>query len=226
MMNVSRATNLFLAESGGLGFENVRFRPGASFTTEFGLDNTFGKLRIHNATDRDKGDIFAPFRIAHAEFHPSYYSFGTLLILHTCWGFSVRIAHMEKLSDALLKAISENKPIASGTYLGQAGRAGLSVGFDGRHTHVEIVSGEATSPVLDDVLAAQYGAVFDDKEYDEASIIAYGREKGLGDMVLSQYEEERKKRNVFFLNQFVCDRLDYHTVAPRRFYSSRRLFGM
>lgn len=220
------ATERFLAEYGGMSFSNVVFRPRAEFTSPFGFDDTFKTLRTHLGIDRSKslgGDyaIYNPFWVDRAEFLKDYPSFGTLLILHTAWGFQVRIAHIEAVSADLSRALDARASIKPGMFIGEAGKAGVS---KGRHTHTEIVSEASACPVLDEILFRKYGGALL-KEYTDDDALEYAKGRNLFDAV-ETYHAERSRRNIVFLNSFVGDRLDYHNGRPRRFYSSKALFGM
>lgn len=219
------AKGAFLSQYGGRDFANVKFRPGAGFTSPFGLDNAFGTLRIHAAIDRGrdkagKYPIYAPFDIDHYEYIEDYPSFGTLLILHTKHGFQVRIAHIEALAPAFA-AMKRNIP--AGVFIADAGEAGLS---KGRHTHTEIVSEDVTCSSLDEILAEKYGYINVIEPYTSADVVKYCQENKVPGDPEKMYRDEWSRRKLFFLNQYVCDRIDYHSGVTRRFYSSKALFGM
>lgn len=214
-----------LQDGGGtLQFPLVQYRRGAPFTAPFGLDGTFGKLRLHMGVDRGPGSIYAPFR-CQAEFAADLPTrFGNLLTLSTPYGFDIRIAHMKKLDPAFARLIASRNEIPAGTYIGEAGREGSVVGIDGRHTHTEIVSHEASSIALDSVLAQKFGR----KSlipYSQADAEAFCAAKCLAGDPMEMYGAEITARNISFMNDMSCDRIDYLSGKRKRFYSSQALFN-
>lgn len=210
---------------GNLDFPAVKFRDGASFTVEFGLDGTFNTLRLHPAVDRDHGSIYAPFR-CRARFLPdSPDRFGNLLIMETDYGFDIRVAHMETLDFAFARLIATGAEIPAGMYVGEAGRAGLVKGIDGRHTHTEVVSQTRTCPALDLVMAEKIGPDFL-VPYSDDEVREYCLGQGFATEPLMAYADQRIRRGITLINDYVCDKIDYLSQRPRRLYSSLALFGM
>ncbi|MBU1081607.1 MAG: hypothetical protein KKB59_14080 [Spirochaetes bacterium] len=209
----------------GLDFPAVKFRVGAAFTCDFGLDGTFDELRLHAAVDRGPGPVYSPFR-GMATFKKDYPErFGNLFTLSTPYGFDIRIGHFEEIDEPVMHMIRAGYPIHAGMYLGEAGRAGKVAGADGRHTHTEIVSQERTCPALDLVLEKKIGLGYADP-YADAEVVEYCDGQGFKGEPLMAYAAQRIARKVERINDFICDRIDYLTGHPRRFYSSQVLFGM
>jgi len=217
--------NDLIRDGGGLSFPAVQFRAGATFTTSFGLDGTFNSLRLHPAIDRGPGQIYAPFR-CHAHFLPDHPDrFGNLLIMETPYGFDVRIGHMERLSEVAAALIAAGTEIPAGTYLGEAGRAGLVEGADGRHTHTEVVSQGRTCYALDDVLLSKLGTRYL-IAYSDDEVLEYCQGQGFAGEPLIAYAQQRIQRGISMINDYICDKIDYLSQQPRRLYSSLALFGM
>jgi len=211
----------------GFDSNGVIYRAGAPFTSQFGLDNTFNELRLHMGVDRGPGAIYLPFdgEVLFEEDSPD--RFGNLLTLDTEFGFSVRIAHIEKLSDIML-ALDESY-VKAGTYVAEAGRAGKVAGKDGRHTHTEVISQGRTSLVLDELLRRKGYEI--DVAYDTSDVLAYCEDKGIHQSVIPKeplraFISQKEARKISFINKYVCDRIDYITGEQRRFYSSYYLFAM
>ncbi len=211
----------------GENMEGITYRAGAAFTSQFGLDNTFNELRLHMGVDRGPGHIYLPFdgEVLFEADLPS--RFGNLLTLDTEFGFSVRIAHIEKLSDVMLAM--EDGYIKAGVYVAEAGRAGRVMGKDGRHTHTEIVSQGKTSRVLDELLRRRGYDI--DTQYVTSDVVDYCHANGIHASSipaepLRAFNNQKKARNITFINKYVCDRIDYLTGEERRFYSSYYLFDM
>jgi murein DD-endopeptidase MepM/ murein hydrolase activator NlpD len=204
---------------GGRDFPLVKFRPGAAFTTMFGLDRTFDVLRLHPGIDRAKGSgidgIYCPFDVYKTEWIPEYPSFGSMFILYPDGvDFEVRIMHMEETPRV-------EGDVKGGSYIGEAGNKGVGTG---RHTHVEIISSGPMCDTLESILLKKYGQGYD-KSYKEGTIKAYCDKYELTDG-MGYYEREIKKRKIESINSIVCRRIDYHTGERRTFYSSLELFGM
>lgn len=224
-------------------FDDVRFRPSASFTSWFGLDNTFKTLRLHLGIDRgyspkSEYDLYSPFTISKAQYVEPYGSYGSLLFLPVKDAdFELRIAHMKPEDFSIYykhDAISK-KPfdILKSDKIGDAGNLGLSVGTEivkgkaGAHTHTEVVSNSDTSEILDYILEQKYTPEFINNAYTDYDITQYAILKEADpDDFIETYDKEIKKRNIVFINSLKCIRIDYHTSTLRTFYSSLALFGM
>ncbi len=226
-----------------LNFDQVKFRPGAARTTPFGIDVTtpsVSPLRIHNAIDsayssRSGWEIYVPFDIKSSEYIDPYpnerlqeaFGFGALLFLYTDYGFHLRLAHIsrDQISSKTLRKLNSRKGFQAGEYLCEAGNYGIGTG---KHLHLEVVSDDKTSEVLNNVLQMKY-------EDQNPLTQQYGREQMLdfydkaglsteeGD---EAFQKEIDKRGVSFINSFICKRWDYHTRKDVTFYSSMELFGM
>lgn len=219
----------------------VKFRPGAPFTTPFGLDDTFRdhkteaypegrQLRIHTAVDRgsEPETIYAPFDIDSVEYHAWGGGFGALLFLRVKDAdFEIRIAHMSKddLSETVKEALGYGGEILARSILGKAGSLGLSVG--GAHTHTEVVSLGKRSQELD--WLAHY---WSDKEaahdITKGEVAMWASNHNLDpEVCLRLYQEERDRRSIIQLNQARCVRMDYKTGYrdKRTFYNSNLLFN-
>ncbi len=215
----------FSRKYGGLDFPNVKFRPGSSFTTAFGMDNTFNELRFHPAIDRGSStkEIYAPFDLTHIELNTAGLSvWGIQLKLHTDYGFEVRVAHIDDLPDDLMYIVKKKLPVKSGTYLCEAGNAGKSTGI---HTHTEVVSYLETAPILDKVLFLKFGGL-EKIGYTLNDIVKYLDKEDLNENPSGSFSREMDKKRISFINEYVCRRIDYYNNSRSTFYSSQALFNM
>lgn len=219
----------------------VKFRVGATHTTPFGLDDTFREsdrpLRIHPATDRGTYlsdgetrtlDVFAPFEIARALLIDSPNTgFGTILRLFVAGAdFELRIMHMrrEDIDQYVMALIKEKKRIPKSTFLGHAGNAGLSVGGSGHHTHLEIVSNESESPLLEK-LVIERGASRVEHDLNRKDVKRWATAQSLEGNLYENYVKERRRRKISLVNEYLCRRVDYLTGEERTFYNSKECFN-
>ncbi len=227
---------------GNLNFDLCRFRPSASFSSPFGMDNTFEKLRIHAAIDRGYSvrteyEVYVPFDIEGATYVNPYGNYGALFHLPVSKAdFDMRIAHMDlkDISPYFKGYIKQGIPfdIMRATKLGEAGNLGLSFGTEivkgkaGAHTHTELVSREEKSEVLEAILYAKFNKEEVDLAYTEKDVKLFALSKLANEKsYLKDYEDEITKRNITFLNKYKCVRLDYLDGKVKTFYSSQALFG-
>lgn len=223
-----KEANIFISEYGGLNFDNVKFRPGAPFTTDFGLDSTFNDLRLHTAIDRGtangkRTEIFSPFLLNKLEINTKYQdALGIQLRLHTPYGFEIRIAHIEKLPDETVEKSVKGHMIEPGEYLCETGNAGISTGA---HTHVELVSYDSYSFLLEHILERKHTQAFR-KEFTLEDVVKYLNEHSIVGDPETLYTREKKKKNVISINQHYCRRLDYLDGNSKTFYSTQSIFGM
>lgn len=225
-----------------LQFDTCRYRPKAPFTAPFGLDWTFGTLRTHMGVDRGYSSssgylIFAPFNFEYVSYINPYSSFGSLLFLPVKnTDFALRIAHMEltDISVYYRTNLQSGKMIEiyKNEIIGEAGNKGLSVGIEivkgkkGAHTHTEIVSDGKCSTILESILTLKVPREELEKEYTEEDIAISAKEHDTSvNEALKQYEKEREKRKIIFLNKYKCVRTDYHTNRLATFYNSVPIFG-
>ena len=216
----------------------MRFRDSAQHTAPFGLDDTFGELRIHNANDRGtfgrRGRTFGvwlPFDCDAPVWHEHYGGgFGSLLVLPIRFAdFEIRIAHMhgEELSEELRDALDRERGLVAGAYLGRAGNKGVSVGeAGGEHTHTEIVSMSETSQVCDRIM--EFRGIASEHDFFDADVNLWAVNRRLSqEKALAKYEDERERRRVEFVNSFQCRRADYYDGyrSIRTWYNSRSLFN-
>ncbi len=242
---------------GGKDFEvdGIHYRPGAAWSRGpagyplyFGLLEGFrivgaglqwGWVRIHTGPDRcnasDGDAVLVP--IDHDETHlhldaqtASVYGSLLRLISHG-WGFEVRIAHMDPHHDIhpwVLPMVLDGQPLELGARIGQAGQLGIGAG---RHTHTEIVSTGATSPLLDEILVLKYGEAAT-QEYTREEVLAeysrYSQSRQMApDTMMRDYDILKSERTIVAGNRFKHVWRDYYSKgALRTRYSSRLLFGM
>jgi hypothetical protein len=135
--------------------------------------------------------------------------------LHEQWGFETRIAHMDPRADAspeLLAAVANGSGLKAGTYLGQVGSYGISSAPDpkdrdaSRHSHMEIVSIDQASPLLDELAELRWGPEAM-RPYEDGEIIAAyrAREKYryvTPEVIHDAWEAERKAKGIVWANRF------------------------
>jgi len=227
---------------GDLVFSSLMYRPRASFSTPFGLDNTFTNLRIHPAIDRGYSpsssyEIYSPFDMEYTVYASSYWSFGTMTFLTVANAdFDMRIAHIgpNDFKEFIKGSLTEKnkKPLKRNVYFADAGNIGTSSGPEivpgkaGAHTHTELVSRGEKSSILDYILLKKAGDTAFVKPYTFDDVDAFAVKHGAKpELFRTQYEAELKKRNISFLNQYRCVRKDYHTGFTKTFYNSQVIFG-
>lgn len=228
-------------KNSNLKFDSCRFRPSASFSTDFGLDDTFKTLRLHPAIDRGYSrtttyDIFAPFDFEKVTYTNPYLNFGSMLFLPVLGAdFELRIAHMaiDDVSPYYRTQVKNGVPftIKANDKIGEAGNLGISVGSEivkgkaGAHTHTEVVSLGESSKILDYILEQKLTKAQIKMPYSDNDILDYALRKGLNvEEVRKTYTSEIKRRNILFINNFKCIRVDYYSNTVRTFYNSRILF--
>lgn len=215
----------FLRKYGGLDFDNVKFRPGAKFTTGFGLDSVFSQFRVHPAIDRGSaGDspIYAPFDLTHIELNDKAMNiWGYQLRLHTLHGFEVRVAHVEHLPRALKRAIKNNEPVEAGTYLCNASDVGKSTGV---HTHTEVVSYGSVNPLLEELLEIKTSTSFIRYYLDDIKLFL--KKINSTEDPVKAMDAQYNAKKITFLSDHLCRRRDYITGKSCTFYDSQALFGM
>jgi murein DD-endopeptidase MepM/ murein hydrolase activator NlpD len=210
----------FTERYGAPEFDRVKFYPGAKKTTGFGIDDTFGKVRIHNAIDRaGAGSVYVPFDATEARLYKYPQSFGYLLVLPVEHAdFEVRIGHFDPEEFTEIgELLHTGERIPAGTEIGPAGSTGKSTG---RHTHTEIVSTGGSSEVLDQIVVPGEKAIFD------RDVTAMAEERGWDVAeTLSDFRTQQSAKGILHLTTARCVRMDYRTGAIRTFYSSWDLFN-
>jgi hypothetical protein len=220
----------------------VKFRVGAQHTTAFGLDDTFrasGRpLRIHAATDRGtylsdwktrSFDVYCPFEAQRAQFVSSPGTgFGNILRLFIAGSdFEIRVMHMRRtdVDQWIMGLMEKGERIPSGTYLGKAGNAGISVGSaGGHHTHTEIVSFDKESKLLEKLTREKAKSMMDE-DWGLEQVKRWSARQSLKGNLLEDYSKERKMRKVRLFNEYVCRRVDYLTGRLATFYDSALVFN-
>lgn len=208
---------------GAPSFSRLSYFPGGRRTVGFGLDATFGSLRLHLAVDRAGGRLaFVPFDTERAElFAGARYagSFGTLLILHAAEAdFEVRIGHLNptRFSPLFRALLDSRRPIPAGTVIGPAGSLGKSIGA---HLHTEIVSRLQRSVLCEEFAGAP-------PPIGEEEVARWAAGVGLDEAeAVKRFHAELQWRSVEELTTGWARRLDYHSGWLRTFYSSWDLFA-
>lgn len=205
--------------------DQCKFRDGAGFTCDFGLDNTFDKLRIHCGVDRAGGLIYVPFDCKVEYINPYNDACGSLLRMFPCGGdFEIRIMHID-LKDLCVDAYKRVKAggfFKAGEAIAEAGNLGKSTG---KHTHTEIISTGEYSQVVETLLDDLKANNKKRWHYDDYSNMIYdlGLEQKQG---LEDYFREIKNRNISFINSVKIKRIDYLDNREKTFYNSRIVMNM
>lgn len=232
----------FLKKNKFPNFPNVKFRCGARFTTNFGLDYLANSkhFRFHYATDRGRGKIYVPYdcKIEYLTniTNPSYKAFGTIIRMFVVGAdFEIRVMHTNpsEINPDVKKLIKDNKVIKAGTYLGMAGQEGFSFGD---HTHTEIVSLKSTSVDLDEALKIRN--VNRDSDIDKEDFIEWAskynvKKKITKDgktsyrkMTYNDFVAYRNGRGMKQLNNYICYRRDYIDGIMKTWYDSATTLNM
>ncbi len=241
-------TKEFLDIYGGTNFDNVKFRPGAVFTSEFGLTERYkvindkvvwGYPGIHKGIDRGgsrlenrKNPIYCPF-----DFGSSGYKdwkgryVGTDVYLYSKYGFRLRVCHMWPDEIKTLDQLTSGYAVSAGTLLGPIGSCGFSTAA---HSHVEVESwgfnGEwvETCEVLDEVLLEKFGSVANQDITHNEIMEIYGNCEHTKDWDsrkrLTDYKQILVVKNIAFVNQYKLQ-VRYRGKTTT-LYSTRALFGM
>jgi len=213
-----------------LEFNQIKYRPGAKNISGFGIDTSlFSKksLRLHIGVDstwsyQSGYNIYAPFDIIKAEFLENIDNYQSLLILHTEYGFQIRVAFIE-LNPQTIEAIKNSKPIKSGSLLGTCSSKGTNLGI---HAHTEIVSNESNYTILDEILKEKFDESKINYNYSEKHIISYLNLAGIDiSKGLEILNQEIQSLKIELLNNNKCIKIDYLTNQERIFYNSLALFG-
>ena len=183
----------FLEENGN--FEDFKYRKGAAFTANFGIENgwgpnmTPGYVRIHTGVDRANGGsityggqtindiVISPMSFDASDFIDyKNTGYGSLVFLVSIkYQFDMRIGHMDPSKNIIswsLQQFKSKKPFGKNWYIGSAGTYGYSTG---NHTHTEFVSHDEACEIFELILMDKYGdAVF--KQYTDEEIISFYRE--------------------------------------------------
>lgn len=241
----------FLGIYGGLNFDNVKFRPGASYTDPFGLTNRYKKIDneyvwgypgIHTGTDRGRSGkilentinpVFVPFNtVSSSIFDDDGKMYGTIVSLFHEEGFVIRICHMYPEKIKIFNELKNNKPLKAGTLIGPAGQYGMSQGI---HTHTDVESYAnndyiETSSVLDAILFLKYGKEsMQELTTNEIVSIYRSCEKTNNwdeEKIMEDYQEVRAWRGILFLNKYKYVMKDYNNNKIYTRYGTKSLFGM
>lgn len=244
----------FMAEYGDddFKFNNLQYRKGAPITCEFGIaagfkyiqgKMTWGFVRLHTGVDRANGGsetfswsdspirdiVKSPF-----DFNRSHFidygnkSYGTLSqLFNDKYGFEMRIAHMAP-SDFVqwtLNRIKSGGSVGRNYVLGSAGTYGAS---SGEHTHTEFLSLDEACEPFEILLEEKYGDKIH-KEYSPTDVLKLYRkhekfENASDREIFRDWEELKKGRKAFFVNQYLYRYIDWRGHARTR-YSSQLLFN-
>lgn len=227
----------FLKKYNYPNFNNVNYRKGARFTTNFGLDYlpNIKHFRVHYATDRGAGEIFVPYdcKVEYiTKLRDSIKGFGSILRLFPEGAdFEIRIMHTnnEDLSDETKAAIENNTILKAGIKLGRAGKTGFCFG---RHTHTEIVSLGKDSKILEGVMKDKgIISMYDfDKEDFKWWVKKYNvRTKQDGKLALmteKEFEAYKRRLGMKLVNNYKCIRNDYVDHKTKTWYDSRSLLSL
>jgi len=243
----------FLDTYGGFGFDKISFRPGAIFTSLFGLCNRYkvidGKViwdypGIHKGVDRAgatrvkvgknyvNDPIYVPFNFGSSGFTDyGGHDYGSIVYMYHKFGFTIRVCHMFP-DDILIKDnLMKGYALKSKEVIGPAGTYGFSTG---NHTHVEVeawgFNGEwlVKCDMLEVLLEEKYGVkVFEQFTKDEVVNIYKDcpeTNSWNGDKCLKDFKQIKKDKNIDFINRY---KIVYKLKGGlTTYYSSAYLFSM
>lgn len=217
----------------------MKFRPGAKRTTGFGLDNTFGRLRIHNAIDiasTKPAYIWAPFFFSHSEYYNEAETktmglgvFGTIAILKVKDAdFSMRIMHVatEDWDAEAMEYFIARGTIFPGEIL--ATHEHIVGKSTGPHIHVEYVSEGKESALLNTLLYEQYNTIPFTEKYSAKYAKQWAGKQGLDEGEAEQdFYKQIDNKKIIRINDYLCQRYDYFTgyTEEKTFYNSYLLFN-
>lgn len=234
---------------GGINFSKISFRPGASFTNDFGLTERYkiingkavwGYPGLHRGNDRSgartkklRDPVICPFNFGSSGYidHKGRYT-GTDCLFYHRFNFRLKVGHMFpdeiEIKDKLMAGYS----IKQGTHVGKAGTYGFSTGD---HTHTEIESwgynGEwaETCEMLDLLLLEKYGDEVKNSISSEEIIKVYNdcpkTKSWKIERIFEDFSEIKKVKKILFLNKHKLIYKDHKDRMSTR-YNSESLFGM
>lgn len=231
--------------------EGFSYRKGASFTTQFGIEEGWGPnwkdgfVRVHIGVDRAGGGtintvkdvIISPFNFDSTRFIDyNGESYGTLMVLLSKkYQFEMRIAHMNPKTDVIPWALSQFKAgnkYEKGWLIGSAGNYGFS---KGAHTHTELKSLDDVCEMFELLLLERHGDK-SMKEYTNDDIVNFYRSQvkkypntspygdWTNDQILKDWLNQKIARKIFFINQFKCCYLSPDNNKPVTSYATNGVF--
>jgi murein DD-endopeptidase MepM/ murein hydrolase activator NlpD len=245
----------FLDEIGGEKQENIRFRPGAIFTSAFGIDSNrykqidgkivWGYPGEHLGVDRAggltktingekiNGVVICPFNFGSSGFVDyGGHGYGSIVYLYHKMGFCLRICHMFPNEILIKDELQKGYAIKMGTVIGPNGTYGFSTG---RHTHVEIEAWGYhgnwlnETPVLDILLDNKYGEAARQPFTDEEVCEIYKSSEKAKDWhdanMIDNFKGIMKIIGAYWANKHKIVFKDNYGRLTT-FYNSQSLFGM
>lgn len=243
----------FLNLYGGLEFTKIRFRPGATFTSAFGLTERYkvidekviwGYPGIHKGVDRARAisikvekskkrdPVFVPFDFGSSGFVDyKGHGYGSIIYLYHQFGFCIRICHMFPDEITIKDQLMKGYALKTRDYIGPAGTYGFSTG---NHTHVEIESwgfeGQwlEKCEMLDLLLEEKYGSEVHNNFTKDNIVEIYKScpetNSWNDDKCIKDFEKIKKIKNIEFINEFkIVYKLKKGLTT---YYSSSYLFDM
>jgi murein DD-endopeptidase MepM/ murein hydrolase activator NlpD len=242
----------FLKEIGGLEAENIKFRPGAIFTCDFGLTERYKIIRgemvwgypgIHRGVDRGRSSIHSDGHL-NPIFCPidAYTSgfkdwqgriYGTDVYFYHRAGFRIKVSHMYPDKIEILDKLTSGYSIKSGEYVGPIGSYGMSTG-DHSHTEIESwgIGGQwlESCDILDQFLRLKY--VDADVYITDEQIINLYYSCPMIDVqqgwtiknIKDDFSNLMISKNITFLNRYKLQMRSKGRITT--LYNSHTLFGM
>ena len=242
------ALKKFLDPLGGLECPNLKYRPGAQFTSLFGLGERYriidgkqywGWPGIHDGVDRGgsgvlhqghQNGIFAPFNFSCSWFVDyNGKDYGSMVFLYHDAGFVVKIAHMYPEKIAIMPLLKEKKPIPMGTFIGTIGSNGNSTA---PHSHTEIeawsLTGWAeTCPILDEILFLKFDAEAS-HAFNGMDVVSVYRKinktQTWNNSAIEDFDRLCAEKQIIYINEYKY--IKTKTKGSTTLYSSKALFGM
>lgn len=209
----------------------VKFRPGDKRTTLFGIDKTYDRLRWHNAIDiaGPNYETYVPFDCEEVGIIRNAGVFGTIITLKIRDAdFDIRIMHFreEDIDQNFYQYFTNFEPVEAGAFIGE--QKGSSGKGTGTHIHVEYVSREYRSAILDEILKDQDREAYYSPELNIEDWVEYAAKIDYNlDDAMDDYLAERSKRHIRYMGRAFCTRGDYlaRYAKDRTWYNSYILFN-
>jgi len=239
----------FISKYGGLQFSKLHYRPGAAFTSEFGLTERYkiingnmhwGYPGIHNGVDRGysgvpykniNNGIFSPFNFYKSGIEDfKGIGYGCRIWLYHELGFVLRIAHCYPNEIMIMPQLERGAPVFEGTFIAPIGSYGNSTG---PHTHTEIEAWGKNSWLekcdgLEFILQEKFGDKSNKNITMEELEILYQKTNKTQlwsfDKILQDYKLLCNQASLSFLNSYKM--VKQTSKGASTFYSTKALFSM
>ena len=206
-----------------LNFSRVSFFPNTKVIQPFGIGAKNQELIFHTGTSFGKQktffyDTYTPFDFESVE----YLEDKDILILHSSFGFSVRIHHIkyESLTEEFWKALDDSSPIPANTKIGKSGKLHYYTPFE---AFIEIYTEESDN-LFSSLLQIRFNSCYNQEfSFDTLKAIfdIYSIDHTEG---MNQIQDIQRKESISFMNSFFCKKYDSLLEKEIFLYSYTALF--